>query len=116
VDQDSVEWELNLAALRKQVREENFAIRPHAMQHAVKEGFTGRDMIAVVLLGSVIEVYPTRRRCLICANVTIEGLEMSLHVLCEHLWSDGPVDFVTAYIPSEELWETPTRRRKIAKA
>jgi len=82
------------------------------MQHAVKEGFTEEAMLQVVLQGVVIEMYPERNRCLFYANIVIEGLRMPLHVVCEHLHADEPVDFVTAYIPSEEEWETPTRRRR----
>lgn len=33
-------------------------------------------------------------------------------VVCEHRHPEETVDFVTAYIPSEEEWETPTRRRR----
>jgi hypothetical protein len=42
----------------------------------------------------------------------MEGLKIPLHVVCEHLHPNAPVDFVTAYIPSQEEWATPTRRRK----
>ena len=104
--------QINLDVLRRQVVNGNFALRPHALQHAVKEGFTQDAMLQVVLQGSMIEDYPERRRCLLTANVTIEGLELPLHVVCEHLQPDAPVDFVTAYIPSEQEWETPTKRRR----
>ncbi len=103
---------MDIRALRFQVVNGNLAIRIHAIQHAVKEGFTKENMIDVVLHGSVLEAYPERNRCLFYADVTMEGIKMPLHVVCEHIHSGGPVDFVTAYIPWEEEWETPTRRRK----
>lgn len=106
------EYEINLEAMRRQVAEDNFALRPHAMQHAVKEGFTKEAMRYVALHGTVVETYPGRSRCLLWANVTLEGLTIPLHVVCEHLHPDAPVDFVTAYIPSADEWETPTRRRR----
>lgn len=106
------EYEIDLVALRAQVADGNFALRPHAMQHAVKEGFNEAAMLQVVLQGAVVELYPDRNRCLLFANVTIEGIILPLHVVCEHLQLDAPVDFVTAYIPIETEWETPTRRRK----
>lgn len=106
------EYKIDLNALRRQVADGNFALRPHAMRHAVKEGFTEEDMLRVVFQGTVIETYVERNRCLLYAHVTLEGLRMPLHVVCEHFHSDAPVDFVTAYIPSEEEWATPTRRRK----
>jgi len=103
---------MDIDVLRFQVDNDNFAVRIHAIQHAVKEGFTKEDMIYVVLHGSILEKYPERKRCLFYACVTIEGIKMPLHVVCEHHHLESPVDFVTAYIPSEEEWETPTRRRK----
>jgi len=106
------EYKIDLDALRRQVADGNFALRPHAMQHAVKEGFTKDNMLHVVLQGIVVETYTERNRCLLYANVMLEGIRMPLHVVCEHLQPDAPVDFVTAYIPSEEEWEPPTRRRK----
>lgn len=38
---------INIDALRRQVADGNFALGPHAMQHAVKEGFTQKDMVCV---------------------------------------------------------------------
>ena len=105
-------YKIDLNVLRRQVTDQNLALRPHAMHHAVKEGFTKDDMTHVVLQGILLETYAERSRCLLYADVTIEGLRMPLHVVCEHGNPDAPVDFVTAYIPSQEEWETPTRRRK----
>ena len=103
---------LDIEALRRQVTDANFALKPHAMQHAVKEGFTEDDIVHVALNGVIVELYPERKRCLLCADVIIEGLPMPLHLVCEHYRPDEPVIFVTAHVPLEEEWETPTRRRK----
>jgi len=105
------QWKIELFALRTQVQSQNFSIRPHALQHAVKEGFTVEDMVQVVLHGKVVETYPPRKRVLFYANVIIEGVTMPLHVVCEHRLADDSVDFVTAYLPDRDIWETPTRRR-----
>ncbi len=43
---------MDIDALLFQVDNGNFAVRIHAIQHAVKEGFTKEDMIYVVLHGS----------------------------------------------------------------
>jgi len=107
---DIPEWTFDLEAIRSQVQDGNYAVRSHAMQHAVKEGFSVRDMVQVVLHGVLVEEYPQRQRGLY-ANVLVEEMAMPLHVVCEHRGSDMPVDFVTAYIPAGEEWETPTRRR-----
>ena len=45
---------LNLRALRFQVRDGNFAVRAHAMQHAVKEGFSVPNMVQVILDGILL--------------------------------------------------------------
>jgi len=107
--------EIDFDALRHQVADDNFALRPHAMQHAVKEGFTRDDVTRVVLAGMVVESYPERKRCLFYADVVVEGITMPLHVICEHHEPQEPVGVVTAYVPSEEEWETPTRRRRKRK-
>ena len=112
---DMVHKGQDIGALRRQVANGSFALGLHAMQHAVKEGFTQKDMVCVASRGIVVEVYPERKRCLLYADVTIEGLKMPLHLVCGHHQPDAPVVFVTAYVPSEDEWETPTRRRKIRR-
>ena len=102
---------IDIEALRRQVADGNFALAPHAMQHAVKEGFTQKDMVQAALEGKVVEEYPDRRRCLLYVDVIVEGLKLPLHLVCGHRCPDAPVVFVTAYIPSEEEWRTPTQRR-----
>ena len=105
-------WAFDLKAVRSQVQEGDYAVRPHALQHAVKEGFSVRDMVEVVLHGSLVEEYPERQRGLVYGDVSIEEVSIPLHVVCEHHGPDVAVDFVTAYIPAGEEWETPTRRRR----
>ena len=106
------QWTLDQEAFEAQIKAGDFSIRPHAMQHAVKEGFTIGDMVDVALRGLMLEEYPERRRCLIYADVEVEGMRVPLHVICEHRQPDAPVDFVTAYVVAEADWETPTRRRR----
>ena len=103
---------IDLTALRTQLQAQNFSVRPHALQHAVKEGFTVEDMVHVVMRGKFIEAYPDRQRILLSSTVMIEDVHLTLHVVCEHRFAESPVDFVTAYIPNAETWETPTKRRK----
>lgn len=40
------EYRIDIDALRRQVGDGNFALRPHAIQHAVKEGFTEDAMLS----------------------------------------------------------------------
>ena len=104
--------EINVEALRRQIADGNFAMRPHAMQHAVKEEFTQADVVHVALNGLLVESYPARCRGLFYANIRIEGITVPLHVVCEHRHSEASVDIVTAYVPAKAEWMTPTRRRK----
>jgi hypothetical protein len=106
-------WTFDLEAIRSQVQHGNYAVRSHAMQHAVKEGFSVTDMVHAVLKGVLVEEYPERQRGLVYANISVEDVVMPLHVVCEHRGLDAPVDFVTAYVAVGEEWETPTRRRRM---
>ena len=112
MDLEDNECLLDLQALRRQVGEGNFALRPHVMQHAVKEGFRADDVVQVILNGKVIEEYPGRRRCLFGGEATVEEIRVALHVVCEHAEPEAVVDIVTSYIPSEREWATPSRRRR----
>ena len=103
---------ISLRALRREVTGGNYALGPHAVQHAVKEEFTVADVVQVVLTGVLVEEYPSRRRCLLYADVTIEGVKLPLHVVREQWSLESPVAIVTAYIPSENEWITPTRRKR----
>jgi hypothetical protein len=38
-------WAFDLETVRSHVQDGNYAVRSHAMQHAVKEGFSVRDMV-----------------------------------------------------------------------
>lgn len=102
---------MDLQAIRKQVASGNYALRPHTMQHAVKEGFAIDDIIHIILSGSIVEDYPERFRCLLSADTVVEGIKVPLHVVCEQREPESAVAIVTAYIPSE--WATPTRRKKL---
>ena len=90
-------------------------MRSHAIQHALKEGFERKYMVEVILNGTIIEEYPDDQRVLICGRTTIlENTLIHLHVVCEYR-DPVYVEFVTAYIPDEDIWERPNfvrRKRK----
>ena len=90
---------MDIELLRRRIRKGDYLIRAHAIQHALKEGFEHKHMIAVVLTGSIIEEYPDDERVLLGAEVALaEKVKVDLHVVCEY---SDPVyaEFVTAYIP-----------------
>lgn len=98
--------------IRTRIREGNYLVKSHAIQHAVKEGFERQHMVEAVMNGKVIEEYPDDERVLICGKAALSGqLNIYLHVVCEY---SDPVyaEFVTAYIPDELLWANPPFRRR----
>ena len=99
--------------MREQVSAGEYSLRPHAIQHAAKEGFNFSDILHVVLTGEIIERYPDRNRCLFYADIVVERISLPLHVVCEfNPKIDMVVDIVTAYVPTAEEWISPRRRRR----
>jgi hypothetical protein len=104
---------VNIKQVREQVSAGEYSLRPHAIQHAAKEGFNFSDILHAVLTGEVIERYPDRNRCLFYADIVVEKITLPLHVVCEfNPELDTIVDIVTAYVPTEETWISPRQRRR----
>lgn len=96
-----------LQKLQKLVRDGNYLVKPHAVQHALKEGFDEFDIVEAVLSGRVVEEYPDDKRILICGETSLSTqLIIYLHVVCEHSHPNY-AQFVTAYIPDETQWYPP---------
>jgi hypothetical protein len=103
---------VDIETIRGRLREGNYLIKSHAIQHAIKEGFERRQMLEAVMNGRIIEEYPDDQRALICGSVALtENVNIYLHVVCEYA---DPVyaEFVTAYIPDELQWMNPPFRRR----
>ncbi len=89
---------MDIESIRDRVRDGNYLIKSHAVQHALKEGFERKQMVESVLEGIIIEEYLDDQRVLICE------------------YADPVyVEFVTAYIPDELGWESPPLRRRKRK-
>jgi hypothetical protein len=105
---------MDIEAIRERVERGDYFVLSHASLHALKEGFTPRDMAQAVLAGKIIEDYPAAQRVLVCGRVElIKNVSVYLHVVCEYA-DPISVEFVTAYLPDERQWESPpsARRRK----
>lgn len=103
---------VELEVIRKRVREGKYLFRSHAVVHALKEGFERRHIVDAVLQGKVIEDYPEEQRVLVCGTTMLtESASIYLHVVCEYS-DDVFVEFVTAYLPDELLWEKPPFKRR----
>ena len=103
---------MNIEQMREQVSAGEYSLRPHTLQHAVKEGFKFSHILYAVLTGEVIERYPDRDRCLFYVDIAVEGMTLPLLVCEFNPDLDDIVDIVTAYVPTEEEWIHPRQRRK----
>ncbi len=106
---------MDIQIIRQRVRDGFYLVKSHAVQHALKEGFERKNMVEVVLEGTVIEEYPNDQRLLVCGKTSLlENIDVYLHVVCEY---SDPVyaEIVTAYIPDEMEWEKPPFQRRKRK-
>lgn len=103
---------MTLQKIRRLIELGKYSIRPHTIQHGLKEGFMMDHVIEAIMNGKEIEQYPDRSRVLIYGRPLLTGrVRLDLHVVCDY--SDPTeIDIVTAYIPDPEEWETPFQRRK----
>ncbi|MDQ3252612.1 MAG: DUF4258 domain-containing protein [Acidobacteriota bacterium] len=102
---------MEIESIRDRVRDGNYLIKSHAVQHALKEGFERQQMVEAVLEGIIIEEYLDDQRVLICGKTM---LSENLDIVCEYA-DPVYVEFVTAYIPDELGWESPPLRRRKQK-
>ena len=106
---------LNIQTIQNRIRDGHYLTKPHAVQHALKEGFERKHIIEVILNGEIIEEYLEEERVLISGRTMLQdGVPVYLHVVCEHA-HPVLIEFITAYIPDELQWEPPTfqlRKRK----
>jgi Domain of unknown function (DUF4258) len=101
-----------LAMIRERVETRRVQIGAHAVRHGFAEGFRLRDVLTAARTGIIIEHYPDRGRCLMCARVRVgSGRLLWLHVVCDY---NHPVmlDITTAYVPDPAEWEDPPVRRR----
>ena len=76
-----------------------YAIKPHAVRHAISEGFTEADIVATLERGREMAIYPEDSRMLVLGYITIsDQLRIPLHVVVEVL-PNRWLDVVTAFIP-----------------
>ncbi len=90
---------MDITTIRNRVRNGNFLIKSHAVQHTLKEGFERKQMVEAILNGQIIEKYPDEQRALVCGQTFLErNVAIYLHVVCEYADSVF-IEFITAYIP-----------------
>ncbi len=105
---------MNIQTIRSRIQEGSYLTKPHAVQHALKEGFRRKHMIEAILSGDIIEEYLDVQRVLVCGHVILDDITIYLHVVCEYA-HPVYIEFVTAYIPDAVQWEPPTFKRRRRK-
>ena len=107
-------YQVNIQTIRSRIREGNYLTKPHAVQHALKEGFRREHIVEAILSGDIIEEYLDVQRVLICGHTLLGDITIYLHVVCEYA-HPVYIEFVTAYIPDAVQWEPPTFKRRKRK-
>lgn len=103
---------MKIEEIRQRVINGKYLVKTHAIQHALKEGFDRHNMVEAVMKGKIIEDYLEEKRLLICGATKLRGnVTIYLHIICEYV-DNVFVEFVTAYIPDEDLWEKPPFKRR----
>jgi hypothetical protein len=89
----------SLEDLQPLVWDGRYAIKPHAVRHAIAEGFTEADIVATLERGREMAIYPEDARMLVLGYIAISPqLRIPLHVVVE-LTPNRWLDVVTAFIP-----------------
>ncbi len=102
---------MEIEELQERVNDGNYLVKSHAVQHALKEGFTRQHIVDAILAGKIIEVYPEDQRVLINGTVLIDNVSVYLHIVCEY--ADAfYVEIITAYIPDPICWGDPPLKRR----
>lgn len=87
-----------------------YTIKPHAVRHAIAEGFTETDIVRTLEHGRELAVYPEDSRMLVLGYISVSPqLKIPLHVVLDyspHRW----LDVVTAFIP-ENPYRVMSRER-----
>jgi hypothetical protein len=100
-----------LRMIRDRILNGRYKTGAHAIRHGVEQGFVVRDALTAVREGHIIENYPERGRCLICARISASsGRQLWLHVVCDYNDRET-VGITTAYVPDPNEWGDPPIRR-----
>lgn len=76
---------LNIQTIQSRIRAGHYLTKPHAVQHALKEGFKRIQILDAIFNGEIVEEYPEEERVLICGRTTLrDNTTIYLHVVCEH--------------------------------
>jgi len=102
-----------LDRIKELVGDRCYRVKIHTVRHMVEEGFSERNMVDAILGDSkIIELYDEDKRCLILGQFPWNGrVKSPLHIICDYS-NKKIIDVVTAYIPQEPWWVSPTQRRR----
>lgn len=83
----------------------------HAIRRMFERGLNRDDIVQAVQQGDVIKDYPDDTPYPSCLLLWFKG-KMPVHVVVGQNPDDLSCYVVTAYVPSEELWQPGFRERK----
>lgn len=90
-----------LADLRPLVKAGKYRIAPHAVNHALSEGFTEKDIVGCILYGKELLRYIEDERILVLGYIVVSPkVKIPLHIVLEHKLP-RQVEIITAFIPKE---------------
>jgi hypothetical protein len=91
----------SLEDLRPHLLDGRYRLGPHAVRHAIAEGFTEPDVVMTLLHGRALAYYLEDARLLALGWLPAgRGVRLPLHVVAEYA-TPRWVDVVTAFIPRD---------------
>ncbi len=103
-----------LETISRLINARQYRVRLHAVRHMIEEGFSEENLLeAITGQSRILEHYPDEARCLIYGSFSLGAKVRSpLHIICDYA-HEATVDIVTAYIPQQPWWSTPTKRGRM---
>jgi hypothetical protein len=100
-----------IALIQELVQVGQYRIRLHTVRHMIEEGFDENQLLeAVSGRLRMLDEYPEVSRYLVLGHFNFTPKTRSpLHIVCD-LSKPDMVDIVTAYIPQQPWWISPTQR------
>jgi len=101
---------IDIASLRKLNKPEQIAVTEHARQRLFERGIAINDIIRCIAEGEIIKRYEDDKPFPSCLILGMAVNDRYLHVVVSH--DTDFIYLITAYYPSEQVWESDFKTRK----
>ena len=101
---------LDIADVQKLCNYKSIAITQHARQRLVERGISIKDVQDAILSGEIIKQYEDDTPVPSCLILGKTEQDIDVHVVASV--DDKYLFIITAYLPSEDEWETDLKTRK----